>query len=261
MRPDAFCEAFCAQLALHEVPIGYVLKTPFLRRDGDAVAIYIRRNEKDPRLFRIEDDGLALTELEFAGFDLDTESRLDALGELLDEFDAQFDDTECVFHTDFVEEADLPQLSLRFFQLILRIPDLKFLVTERVRRTFLEDLLRLVEEQFVNCYVQVNRPVNPDMKDYVVDIIVRAPDERILAIFAATSELKALESLLFWRECKDRNVRHIRSMLVLEKAKPGYIKGRTLSRVMNSEILLASMEGEEVAIRQKMAMVLDHARH
>lgn len=261
MKPDVFCAVFCGKLALQEVPIGYVLKTPFVRRDGDAIAIYIRTNEKNPSLFRMEDDGLAMTELELAGFDLDTESRLDAMGELMDEFHVAFDEVECVFHTEFVDETALPELALRFSHFILRVPDLQLLVTERIRRTFIEDLLRLVEEQFADCYIHVNKPINQEMKDYVVDIIVRSPDERVLAIFAATSELKALESLLFWRECKDRKVQHVRSMLVLEKAKPGYIKGRTLSRVMNSDLLLASMEGEEIAIREKMAMVLEHARH
>ncbi len=96
------------------------------------------------------------------------------------------------------------------------------------------------------------------MNDYVVDIIVEHPDGKKLAIFAGTSELKALEALLFYREQKEQHVDETRSMLVLKEAKPKEIKDRTLSRVMNSEIILASMDGDCVAVRQKMASSFLH---
>jgi hypothetical protein len=136
---------------------------------------------------------------------------------------------------------------------MLRVTDLLLLARSRIRSTFREDLVRMVEAQFgSHAEIDLNAPLNAALKDYVVDIIVRSPDGRALAIFAATSELKALECLLFWREQRDRAMHNVRTMLVLETSKPREIKERTLSRVMNSTILLASMDGEEIAIRQKM---------
>ena len=261
MNKEMLCQEFCDRISMQEVPIGYVLKTPFVMPDGDSIAIYARRNEGNPETFRLEDSGLLMGELEAAGFDLEFEARLDTLGELLEDHHAQFDEEECVFHTDYMHADELLRSSFEFCQLLVRLPDLVLTVSERTRRSFFEDLLRIVETQFDGCTIQTRKPLSADMKDYQVDIIVRASDGRVLAIYAATSEIKALESLLFWKECKEREIPHLRSMLVLERVSPGYIKKRTLSRVMNSEILLASLDGEEIAVRHKMAVTLDAARH
>jgi hypothetical protein len=261
MNKEMLCQEFCDRVSIHEVPIGYVLKTPFVMPDGDPIAIYARRNGRNPDMFRLEDSGLMMGELEAAGFDLESEARLDTLGELLEDHNAQFDEDECLFHTDYMRSDELLRASFGFCQLLVRLPDLALTVSERTRRSFFEDLLRIVETQFEGYTIQIRKPLRADMNDYQVDIIVRADDGRVLAIYAATSEIKALESLLFWKECQDRGVEHLRSMLVLERANPGYIKKRTLSRVMNSQILLASLDGEEIAVRHKMSMTLDDARH
>jgi Domain of unknown function DUF1828 len=247
-----FCAAFCDTIALRPVPIGYVFKTPFRRPDGDAIALYVRGNSAGE--FRLEDDGQTIGFLETSGVDLDSETRFEAFSDLLKEYDSQFDENECVVHSEWMAEADIPSSAVRFSALLLRIYDLLLLSANRVRSTFKDDLIALVQQQFgPDARIDLNEPLQASMKDYIVDIIVRSPDGRSLAIFAATSELKALEALLFWREARTQNVDTVRSMLVLESAKPAEIKTRTLSRVMNSGIALASMDGEELAIRQKMA--------
>ena len=71
MKNEDFYRAFCTQLALREVPTGFVLKTPFRRPDGDAVALYLRR--MDGGGFRIEDDGELLVILLFHCFDFPSE--------------------------------------------------------------------------------------------------------------------------------------------------------------------------------------------
>ena len=253
MKADDFCRAFCDRIAMRPVPIGYVLKTPFRRADGDAIAIYLRRHSEDPTQYRLEDDGQTIAFLEASGVDLDSEKRFEAFTELLKEYDAFLDEGESVLHTQFLAEDDLAAASVRFTALLLRVVDLLLLSTSRVRSTFRDDLVEMVERQFGTAAIELNSPLNPAMKDYVVDIIVRSSDGRALAIFAGTSELKALEALLFSKECREQQVANVRPMLVLENAKPREIKERTFSRVINSDILLASMDGEEIAIRRKMA--------
>ncbi|TXL72273.1 DUF1828 domain-containing protein [Vineibacter terrae] len=252
MNDRQFCKAFCDEVALREVPLGYVLKTPFRRDDGDAIAIYIRRHH-ELDAFRLEDDGQTIGYLEAAGVDLDADSRFEALTDLMREYAVHYDERGVLLHTGYVHEANLPALAVKFSAFLLRVYDLLLLARNRVRSTFRDDLIAMVESQFgASCRIDLNVPLQESMKDYVIDILVRSPGNRVLAIYAGTSEMKALEALLFWRESREQKVQHVRSMLVLEEAKPRDIKDRTLSRVMNSDILLASMDGEEIAIRRKM---------
>jgi hypothetical protein len=218
------------------------------------LAIYARRNDVNPHEYRLEDDGETIAFLEASGVDLDSETRFEALNDLLREHDAFLSEPESVIHTRFEREDKIPSMSVLFSGLLIRVYDLLLLATHRVRSTFGEDLVRMVESQFAgSARIDINAPVQASMKDYLVDIVVRANDGRALAIFAGTSELKALEALLFSKEQREQHVTHVRTMLVLETAKPRDIKERTLSRIMNSNILLASMDGEEISIRQKMA--------
>lgn len=143
--------------------------------------------------------------------------------------------------------------------LMNRVFDLSLLAKNRVRSRFKEDLIKLVEAQFSGtARIRIGEPIRETMKDYIVDIVVEGRDGRILAIFAGTSEVKALEALLFVNEQKKQLLSNVRAMLVLEKAKPADIKERTLSRVINSEIRLASMDGEAVAVKQKLEDSLLH---
>jgi Domain of unknown function DUF1828 len=252
MNKQLFCEAFCSKLLLTEVPIGFVLRTPFQKSDGDAIAIYIRKHERNPNLFRMEDDGETLALLESQGVDFDSETRMLALAELLKQHNSTYDETNSLLHTEYMPLSELANKSVLFVSLMNRIWDLALLAKNRVKSTFKDDLVQLVEAQFGGAKIRVDEPLRDSMKDYLVDIIVELSDGKTLAIFAGTSELKALEALLFWREQKDQSVPKTRSMLVLESAKPKEIKERTLSRIINSDIVLASMDGDSVAVKQKM---------
>lgn len=259
MNGEEFCKAFCDNITLRKVPMGFVLKTPFRRDDGDAIAIYIRPHHEIAGAFRLEDDGQTIGFLEASGVDLETDTRLEALNDLLREYVAFYDEHNSLLHTGYIAEKQLAAAAVSFSALLLRVYDLLLLAKTRIRSTFRDDLLAMVQSQFGrDCRIDENAPLQHSMKDYLVDILVRSPDGRFLAIYAATSELRALEALLFWKEYREQRVTQVRTMLVLEEAKPRSIRERTLSRVMNSDILLASMDGEEIAIRRKMEDNLLH---
>jgi uncharacterized protein DUF1828 len=253
MNADDICKAFCRRIALHAVPVGYALRTPFTGGDGDPITIYLRRDETatDDR-FRLEDDGQTIGFLETNGVDLDTDSRFSALADMLREFDAYYDQEEVLIHTAYFTPDKIPDECVRFTALLLRVIDMLLLAPGRVSRTFKDDIIAMATQQFGENNVRLNTSLNNIMKDYIIDIIVKGSDGRSLAIYAATSESKALEAMLFTRECRDQKITDVRSLLVLESAKPRDIRTRTLSRVMNSDILLASMDGEEIAIKRKM---------
>lgn len=260
MIRDALCEAFCSDLLVTTVPIGYAVRTPHLKADGDYAAFYLRKKDGNEAMYRVEDDGCSVADLEAAGFDLDKESRLEAFSDMLTEHNVRYDEASVLLTTDYLPMERVPQAAISFSYLMARISDLILMVGSRVRRSFKEDLAEVIEKQFgETCEILSNAPVDQDHKDYIVDFIVKAPDGRVLAVFAGSSELKALESLLFWEQYKSGIVEDLKSMIVLEEAKPAAIKDRTLSRVMNSGLVLATLDGGLVNVGKKLQHTLGRA--
>jgi hypothetical protein len=91
---------------------------PRSARRTDALGLYVRHNDATD-LYRIEDDGETIGFLESQGVDLDTESRIEALSDLLKEHDAFLDERESVIHTNYVPEDAIPSLAVRFSALML----------------------------------------------------------------------------------------------------------------------------------------------
>lgn len=257
MIHEALCEAFCAEVAVTPVPVGYAVRTPHRQPDGDFASFYLRKSADDAAQFRIEDDGCTVAHLEAAGFDLDRDSRFEAFTELLAEHGAYYDDKEVLLTTRYMGMAELPSAAISFSYLMARVKDLELLVGSRVYRSFKEDLADLIEQQFGQiATIERNSPLDAEHADYIVDFVIRAQAGQVLAVFAGSSELKALESLLFWEQYKDRHDSNFHSMIVLEEAKPSAIKERTLSRVMNSGLTLATLDGGLLNVGEKMTRTL-----
>lgn len=246
------CGTFCDGLAMREVPIGYAIRTPFKSGDGDAVALYLRRDPAVPTRFRLEDDGGTISALQEEGFSLENEQRAAEFERLLAEHGCLFDEAEYLIHTDYMDEAKTPAYFLKFMALMMRVSDLRMLSRERVRDTFKADLQEFVEEVFSGqAKVERDAAPEPTLSDYVADVVVTAA-ERKLAIFAGTTEVKALEALVLWQELVRQGISNIVPVVILESAKPQQIKGRTMSRIINSEVSLASMDGSRWDVGQKL---------
>lgn len=260
MIREALCEAFCSDLMVTPVPIGYAVKTPHLKPDGDYAGFYLRKNAGNDGEFRIEDDGCTVADLESAGFDLDKESRFEAFSDILTEHRVYYDQQEVVLRTEYMPVSMIADAAISFSYLLARIPDLLLMVGSRVRRSFKEDLAEIIERQFAStCTILYDKPLDQEHRDYVVDFVIRSPGGRVLAVFAGSSELKALESLLFWEQFKADTTKELKSMIVLEEAKPAAIKDRTLSRVMNSGLVLATLDGGLVNVGEKLSRTLGRA--
>jgi hypothetical protein len=260
MIHQALCEAFCSDVLVTPVPIGFAVRTPHLKPDGDFAAFYLRKEEGSADRYRIEDDGCTVADLEASGFDLDKETRLEAFTDLLAEHKVRFDDRDVLLATEYMPASSLPKAAISFSYFMARIPDLLLLVGNRVRKSFKEDLAEIIEQQFADsCEILYNSPIDKAHRDYIVDFVIRAPDGRILAVFAGSSELKALESLLFWEQIKTGDYSNVKPMIVLEEAKPVAIKDRTLSRVMNSGLVLATLDGDVINVGEKLKRTLGKA--
>ena len=246
------CRTFCDGLAMREIPIGYTIRTPFKGSDGDAVALYLRRDPQFPGRYRLEDDGGTIAALQEAGFSLENEQRSAEFESLLAEYGCQFDEDESLIHTDYMDEEKTPAYFLKFMALMIRVADLRMLSRDRVRDTFKADLQEFVEGVFVGT-ATVERDVSPssDLSDYIADVIVSTAKTK-LAIYAGTTEVKALEALVLWQELIRQGIDGIIPVVMLEVAKPTRIKGRTMSRIINSDVALASMDGSPWDIGQKL---------
>ncbi len=258
MKINELCDVLCSGLALREVKIGYAIKTPFKLPDGDSIGLYIRRDVANPKLLRFEDDGGTIVGLEEDGVSFSVESRSDALTELLQQYDAHYDEAASIIYTDYVDESRLPANFVKFMALMLRLQDLRLLAHERIREVFRDDVRQLVEQYFEGL-VDILEDENPHegLKDYVADFVLKSKSGKTLALFAASSETKALESLLLWQELRSRKMDRVRSMALFEGPKPQRIKSRTMSRLMNSEVVLGTLEGDRWELAQKIGKTID----
>jgi hypothetical protein len=257
MMLEDLCRALCSGLDMRPVPIGYAIKTPFRHEDGDAIAVYLRRNPEDSGSVRFEDDGATIASLEESGVSLSSDTRHEALVSLLKQYDAQYDEQGAIIFSEYVSEDRAPANFAKFLALMLRVQDLRLFTHERVRRAFRDDVRKLLDEHF-HGRVAIEEDENPSevLKDYVADFVLRPPKGDTIAVFAASTELKSLEALLLWQEISRRNISHIKSMAILEGAKPQIIKNRTLNRLFNSGVMIGSMDGDKWELAKKMAQTM-----
>lgn len=246
------CGTFCDGLAMREVPMGFAIRTPFRNSDGDAVALYARRDNDIAGRYRFEDDGATIADLQEEGFSLDNEARSSEFHRLLSEYGCHYDEGEILIHTDYLTEEQLPAYFLKFMALMVRLGDLRMLSRTVVRDTFKADLQEFVEATFEGM-ATVERDASPiaSLSDYVADVVVRGPDAT-LAIYAGTTEVKALEAFVLWQELERQGLSGIIPMVVFESAKPATIKARTMARLMNSNVSLGSLAGSQWDVGQKM---------
>ena len=193
---EALCQAFCGDLKLTEVPVGYAVTTTFRRDDGDAIAFYIVRDKTQPDYFRIEDDGTTIAFLEAAGVEFSTDTRAEAFASLLDSHQIEFDEDEMLLHTDAMREADLPKAAMRFLSLMLRINDFLLLTKDKVASTFKEDAAnRILERMEGKAVVQQDTAVSSGLSDTIPDLVIRAKDRPPVAVFFGSSAQRVNDAI------------------------------------------------------------------
>ena len=194
---EALCKAFCGDLTLTDVPVGYAVNTTFRRDDGDSVGFYIVRDERRPGVFRIEDDGTTIPSLEAAGVEFSTDARSEAFAALLDSHQVEFNEEEMLLHTMPMREADLPAAAMRFVSLMLRMSDFLLLTRDKVASTFKEDAAQLIKERLGDrAEIVEAEAISPSLQDTIPDMVLRAPNRRPVALFFGTSEKRVYEAIL-----------------------------------------------------------------
>lgn len=64
MIRNALCESFCQDLLVLPVSIGFSVRTPYFKSDGDYAGFYLHKHPTETQQFRIEDDGRSISDLE-----------------------------------------------------------------------------------------------------------------------------------------------------------------------------------------------------
>lgn len=193
---EALCQAFCGDLKLTDVPVGYAVTTTFRRDDGDSVAFYIVRDQSRPGSYRIEDDGTTVAFLEGSGVDFSTETRADAFSALLDSHGVQFDEDEMLLHTEPMRESELPKAAMRFLSFMLRINDFLLLTRDRIASTFKEDAAaRIIEKMDGRAVVEQDVAVSSDLSDTIPDMVIRAPNRNPVAVFFGSSPQRVNDAI------------------------------------------------------------------
>ena len=172
---EALCQAFCGDLKLTDVPVGFAVTTTFRRDDGDSVAFYLVRDKTRPGIYRIEDDGTTIPFLEASGVDFTTDTRSEALNALLESHGVEFDEDEMLLHTLSMAESDLPKAAMRFLSFMLRINDFLLLTKDKVASTFKEDATsKILERLEGKAIVEQDKPVSPALSDILPDMVIRS---------------------------------------------------------------------------------------
>lgn len=193
---EALCQAFCGDLKLTDIPIGYAVTTTFRRDDGDSVAFYLVRDKTRPGIFRIEDDGTTIPFLEASGVEFATDIRAAALNALLEGHQIEFDEDEMLLHTGSLTEADLPRAAMRFLSFMLRINDFLLLTKDKVASSFKEDAARqIIERMEGKATVEQDAAVSPGLSDTLPDLVIRAPGRTPVALFFGSSPQRVNDAI------------------------------------------------------------------
>ena len=263
MKKEAICEAFCSDLAIHQIPAGLAVKTPFSSRDGDAADFFVVRHEHDSSLYRLEDSGLIVPTLEAMGVTVQQGERGHAFQDLLDEHDAEFDEEALEIHSRYMPEAEIASASLRFVSLLLRLQQLELLKPEKVECAFKEDAIKAISQRFKDKEVELKRDahVSDNLSNYIVDMLIQPlRQDPPVAVYFATSELKVDEAVILKLESRVLH-RDLKVVVLLEHLKPRNVGERALARAQNHIDGMPVFRGYEIASVEKIAEVAGYARN
>lgn len=245
------CDALCSGITIREVPMGLAIRSPFDWLTGDKLTFYAR--EKGT-LIRFEDSGSTIFDLESAGVDLTTSTRLAILETLRDEYAIHFDSDDVVFHTEWVESSQAGIAAIRFLSFLQRVQDLVFTTREKVSSTFREDLVSALRNRFQGeATIDLGEAPVDSLRYYTVDIVVKHRNGRVAAIFPGTSEQKALEAVLFAKEIELKHIDNVIPFLIYEQTGSSKIHRDTQAKAYNSELQLAAWDGGPLDVVDKVA--------
>jgi Domain of unknown function DUF1828 len=190
----AICEAFCSQVEVSEFAGGYAVGTPYFAKDGDRVGMYVMGTNGGP--YRIMDNALTVSFLESAGATLENAHRREIFVNLLSEYSAQYNEEDGELYIEQVSESVLPKAVLNFTALLLRVNDLSWLSSEKVRSTFKEDVKNALSARIgQSVKMTENEPVTEALKDITPDLSFYPLNREPIALFLVANDARLWEAI------------------------------------------------------------------
>ena len=178
------------------MPIELAVSTAFRRADGDAISFYVVRNATVPELIHLEDDGTTIPYLEAAGVDFETQTRQNALSDILAEYAAQYDSDEAVIRTREMPENEIARSALGFAALLLRLSDFLLLSQEHIESAFKDDAKKRIREAVGSRAVIVeDQIVEHNLSETRPDLLIRAVGRDPVAVFLAQSSQRVNDAI------------------------------------------------------------------
>jgi hypothetical protein len=238
------CKAFCDQLIVRQVPAGLAVSTAFTFAQTEPVGFYIVGPDPLGR-YRIEDDGTTIALIEAEGIDLETQTRAEAVAELLTEYDASYNADSGELVTVPVPENQIPGAALKFVALLLRLQDLILLTPERAASTFKEDAIRAIRTSIGSrAEIKENEPIAEGI-EFPADLIIHAPNREPVAVFLAMSEQRVLEAVV--AQMAVTYEAHASCSVIALLEKDGSVGRKMRTRASNRLAAMPIFEGDQKA--------------
>lgn len=246
------CKAFCKGISVHEMKNGFAISTPYDDVKGDPLGFYALGPDDDG-YYRIVDDGMTVPFLDAAGASLDTDTRLFLFNDILNRYSAHYSDSERQIYVAGVMREGIPEASLKFLALLLRVQDLMLITRERVENTFREDVIERLRERFEReTTFREQEPVSEELADVVPDVVIQAKQKEPVAVFIATSSQKISEAVYLHMAATYQHKMPLRVVAILQNETPT-IPFKLRQRADNYLDAVPRYEGEAKATIDRVA--------
>lgn len=237
MDKEKFCEAFCGDLHLHQVPTGYAVQTGFSLSNGDAIGFYLTRDKSDAPMWRVEDCGLTVPSLEASGVNIESGQRAEAFCRLLLEYDVSYDQDAMELRSKYVTQDELPHTAIRFIAFMMRMHGLELLDTATVEKTFQEDAKRSIAGYFEGvARVKFRDEMLEESKekDFNPDALISRLDEKkSLLVYFGTTRARIDEAVIHALDTRAKKSSHDVVGLLLESVAPQNVARQAVERALN----------------------------
>ena len=248
---ELICKAFCDSISVTELPkgIGFGLSSSMFEAFGDQAGVYALGPDRKGR-WRLDDSGWVAPMLTASGYDLGTHAKLAVFSEILAGSGLAFDADSFEIYVDAIEGSELPAAAIRFFSTLSRVADLAKWTTDRIKSTFRADVATSLRQLLPDVEIKENAPADIRVPDLLADLVLKAPNQRSVALYLAQSDVSLLEAMLLRAETAGLSDRpKVVAIMEREKSAPQKIRTRAHNRLD----IVTVYEGDGRAAVQRIA--------
>lgn len=246
------CTAFCEEIEVNKISRGYAVQTGFDNYNGDPLGFYVFGPDQNG-CYRIQDDGLTLAILDAEGANLNNPQRNEVFEGLLSLFGASVDDDLGLTIGPLLEN-EVPKAALRFVAFLLRVQDILFMAQERAENTFRYDVIAEMQRQYKDKIAVEDKPELPEgLSEHSPDLVLRADDRPLTAVFLCTSDAKVMEALFMHMVVRYESEYKCYVAAILET--PKSVSQKRLTSAMNHLDGVSIFRTEETEAIQRIGRV------